>query len=639
MKIVCLNADNYLGKGAEYVNILFDSIKRNTSKTFEFICFTNTPEGVNSEISIMPLKENVSGWWHKLSLFKEFKNERVFYFDLDTVITGDIDEILSYEGKFAILRDFYRPLGLQSSVMSWDGDFSEIWESYERAEYPNLQGGDQQWIEGKVKTDIWQDLYPDQFASFKATPNLKGDEKIIIFHGNPRPHEIQGWVSDIWKIGGNKIIELGVVGNTSEEDLIRNIDYSTSLQREWLKHCPQNEGHAVIIGGGPSLKREIEEIRLRQQNGQKIFTLNNSWKLLAENGIKADFHIMLDAREENLEFIPPFHVKQFYSSQCHPEIWDASPDAVLWNHLNAMNVIEKGEVFIAGGSTVGLNALSVAYILGYRNLHLYGFDSSYEEGEHHAYSQTLNDNENTVIVSVDGKDFKCAAWMASQVADFKILLPQLLSLGCSLTIHGYGLLPYIANNGIPLTAADERAAAILDKISFVKNPIGVEVGVFTGELSKRLLGRPDLTLYMVDSWVEHEKDSQYALTDYHGKLSQDYQESLYNHTSNVTVFAGERARIIRKDSVIAAGDFEDQSLDFVFIDADHNYEAVKKDIEAWLPKVKDGGIISGHDYENENFPAWGVKKAVDELGTPELGLNYTWFINKGEINGISKRAI
>ena len=52
---------------------------------------------------------------------------------------------------------------------------------------------------------------------------------------------------------------------------------------------------------------------------------------------------------------------------------------------------------------------------------------------------------------------------------------------------------------------------------------------------------------------------------------------------------------IRMDSVLAAGLYQDNSLDFVFIDACHDYEAVKKDIEAWYPKVKGGGIISGHD--------------------------------------------
>jgi predicted O-methyltransferase YrrM len=72
----------------------------------------------------------------------------------------------------------------------------------------------------------------------------------------------------------------------------------------------------------------------------------------------------------------------------------------------------------------------------------------------------------------------------------------------------------------------------------------------------------------------------------------------------------------------AANLFEDSSVDICFIDAGHSYEAVKKDIESWLAKMKKGGIISGHDYT-----AWeGVNKAVNELlGTPDKISNDCWF--------------
>lgn len=64
---------------------------------------------------------------------------------------------------------------------------------------------------------------------------------------------------------------------------------------------------------------------------------------------------------------------------------------------------------------------------------------------------------------------------------------------------------------------------------------------------------------------------------------------------------------VRKTSVDAAKQYEDKSLDFVFIDACHLYECVKEDIECWLPKVKTGGIISGHDIASNE-----VRKAVSE---------------------------
>ena len=71
------------------------------------------------------------------------------------------------------------------------------------------------------------------------------------------------------------------------------------------------------------------------------------------------------------------------------------------------------------------------------------------------------------------------------------------------------------------------------------------------------------------------------------------------------------------ESVTASGFDFIPELDFVFIDAAHDYENVKADIEAWAPKVKPGSILAGHDYCN----AWpGVKKAVDEL-IPNRELN------------------
>lgn len=70
-------------------------------------------------------------------------------------------------------------------------------------------------------------------------------------------------------------------------------------------------------------------------------------------------------------------------------------------------------------------------------------------------------------------------------------------------------------------------------------------------------------------------------------------------------------RPIRMTSVAAAKLYEDHSLDFVFIDAQHDYESVKEDILAWKNKVKKGGILAGHDYNPEGD--YGVGKAVREL--------------------------
>lgn len=82
---------------------------------------------------------------------------------------------------------------------------------------------------------------------------------------------------------------------------------------------------------------------------------------------------------------------------------------------------------------------------------------------------------------------------------------------------------------------------------------------------------------------------------------------------------------IQMPSLEAVKAYKDESLDFVFIDARHEYEFIKADIEAWYPKVKKGGILSGHDYD------WtGVKQAVDEFfPKTELTISRTsWYIEK-----------
>lgn len=88
-------------------------------------------------------------------------------------------------------------------------------------------------------------------------------------------------------------------------------------------------------------------------------------------------------------------------------------------------------------------------------------------------------------------------------------------------------------------------------------------------------------------------------------------EGNYNKVVQISKKHENRAFIHRMTSEEASKEIEDESIDIVFIDADHSYEGVKNDIIYWAPKVKSGGIISGHDYDLPRFP--GVKKAVLEF--------------------------
>jgi hypothetical protein len=150
--------------------------------------------------------------------------------------------------------------------------------------------------------------------------------------------------------------------------------------------------------------------------------------------------------------------------------------------------------------------------------------------------------------------------------------------------------------------------------------VAAEVGVWQGMMSRWLLTtRPGLTLHMVDPWrAAQPGDSWYDKGDKFGKKPQSQFELCYERAKDVEDLFAPRAIIHRLPSVEAAKEFPDGSLDLVFIDGAHDYDNVRNDILAWRPKVRPGGILSGHDYRMGGV-YFGLIKAVDRT-VAELGL-------------------
>lgn len=119
--------------------------------------------------------------------------------------------------------------------------------------------------------------------------------------------------------------------------------------------------------------------------------------------------------------------------------------------------------------------------------------------------------------------------------------------------------------------------------------IGVEVGVAAGEFSRIIMDRnPQLTsMTGVDPHEPYSGYKDYVRVSTFNQLLEDAHKRLDEFP---------QYHFSRKYSVDAAADFEDGSLDFVYIDANHQEEPVYADITAWAPKVRAGGIVSGHDY-------------------------------------------
>jgi len=144
------------------------------------------------------------------------------------------------------------------------------------------------------------------------------------------------------------------------------------------------------------------------------------------------------------------------------------------------------------------------------------------------------------------------------------------------------------------------------------NGKGVEVGTFKGEFSKEIMELWSGTLYMVDVWSALDP-TKYIDASNHGNFNRG---EIYGAAIDNTTGYENRAIMIRANSEIASDIFADESLDFVYIDANHAYDYVVKDIELWYPKIKPGGYLCGHDYidmswnEDPNFTENGKDKHI-----------------------------
>ena len=161
---------------------------------------------------------------------------------------------------------------------------------------------------------------------------------------------------------------------------------------------------------------------------------------------------------------------------------------------------------------------------------------------------------------------------------------------------------------------------------------GAEVGVWKGELTADLLRFfPEVQIMMVDSWEPFDSSAMHSKDNNTKAMSEAQEAAIQN-----TLFADKRRAITNYPSVRAARFQEDGSMDFVFIDADHYYESVQADLEAWWPKVQDFGIMAGHDYNGmgDRRKGWGIKRAVDEFfGAMDLEVRVepglVWWVAKG----------
>jgi len=125
--------------------------------------------------------------------------------------------------------------------------------------------------------------------------------------------------------------------------------------------------------------------------------------------------------------------------------------------------------------------------------------------------------------------------------------------------------------------------------------VGAEIGTEQGEYAEILLdANPELMLTCIDAWQ--------AYRGYRDHTRQEKLDRFYEITKERLSRFGDRPYLLRSFSMDALKRFADNSLDFVYIDANHNFLNATLDITHWIKKVRSGGILAGHDYIKRKQP-------------------------------------
>lgn len=192
---------------AEDVYILERNLRNRTDVPFEFRCLSDT----ELKCGHTRMNDCFPGWWSKLELFRPGlfnPDSQIFYFDLDTVITGDISSYLKSCFKFGMLKSFKKKGSWASGMMSWKGDFSLIY--HEAGKISDFRKGDQDMIIALLRKFYNQN--PENLNdrvkvySYKRScrEKLPNDAEVVCFHGKPRPSD----VFDEWVVNNRKLEEI-----------------------------------------------------------------------------------------------------------------------------------------------------------------------------------------------------------------------------------------------------------------------------------------------------------------------------------------------------------------------------------------------------------------------------------------------
>lgn len=206
-----------------------------------------------------------------------------------------------------------------------------------------------------------------------------------------------------------------------------------------------HDGTFVVVGSGPSMPEFVEEIRAERQLGRPICAVKGAHDFLCEAGIDPDLFLCVDPRDrtENIKHANDTTI-YLMASRCAPVMFDhlQSRKVMLWHSYGSLGeaAAYKGHPSIGGGSTSGMRAITMGYILGFRKFVLYGMDSCLAADR--LTKRFTGEQAGQVIdVIVNGRTFYCNGAMAQQANEFQEIFQALP--GIQIDAKGDGLIAAI----------------------------------------------------------------------------------------------------------------------------------------------------------------------------------------------------
>ncbi len=205
---------------------------------------------------------------------------------------------------------------------------------------------------------------------------------------------------------------------------------------------PERNDRLAIVAGGSSLRETIHELR----DFKYIMVVGTAHDHLIEQGFNPDYSVFCDSGPDLHAFRRKLQKNCIYlmATQCDETLVThlADCDVRLWDMEGWVNPdVFDGRPRIAGGSTAALRAPSLAYVLGFRDLHMFGLDSSFADThKRHAYQyDDVSEIQPGLTCRINGRRFQTSMQMLAQAKDFQKILEGYSHL-FSITVHGDSLI-------------------------------------------------------------------------------------------------------------------------------------------------------------------------------------------------------